>query len=77
MTREITIRDQIVCVDREITFRLRCYPKWVCDKRMTQEAADREIATMRAVLANLRDLERAGVVASVEPPTETPDRGSA
>jgi predicted transcriptional regulator len=66
MSREITLDDQIACVAREIAFRLRCYPKWVHDKRMTQDAADREIATMKAVLNNLRDLQRAGVVASIE-----------
>ncbi|HUC70346.1 MAG TPA: hypothetical protein VMS01_04060 [Stellaceae bacterium] len=44
---------QIACVKREIALRERVYPKWVAGGRMKQEAADRELTTMRAVLATM------------------------
>lgn len=50
------LADQIACVEREIVMRERVYPRRVGDGKMRQEAADRELATMRAVLATLRKL---------------------
>jgi hypothetical protein len=52
----VSIEAQIACVERELVFREKCYPKWVAEKRMTQKLADREIASMRAVLATLKGL---------------------
>jgi hypothetical protein len=48
-----TIADQVACVKREIALRARVYPKWVFAGKMKQAAADRELATMRAVLATV------------------------
>ncbi len=36
--------------------RINTYPKWVAGYRMKQADADREIASMRAVLATLKEL---------------------
>lgn len=44
---------QIACVKREISFRERCYPRWISQGKMTQGKADNELAAMRAVLATL------------------------
>jgi hypothetical protein len=52
----ISITEQIACVRREIAMRERVYPKWVAAKRMKEDAADRELAVMRAVLATLEGL---------------------
>ncbi len=52
----ITLHSQIECVKREIAFRERCYPRWVKEKRMSQQLADHELAAMRAVLATLQTL---------------------
>lgn len=50
---DVSLADQIACVEREIAMRERVYPRWVQSERMTQEKADRELLTMRAVLATL------------------------
>lgn len=51
---------QIACVKREIALRERVYPKWVAAGRMKQQAADHEIAAMRAVLATLEAARKLG-----------------
>ena len=48
-----TIDEQITCVKREIARRGSAYPGAVRRKSMSQVRADREIATMQAVLATL------------------------
>jgi hypothetical protein len=53
----IPFADQIACVRREIAMRERVYPKWVNAGRMKAEAAEREIAAMRAVLKTLLSLQ--------------------
>ena len=54
---EIPLSEQIRCVEREIGMREKAYPRWVSANRMPAMKADREIATMRAVLATLKKLE--------------------
>ena len=49
---------QIACVEREIRLRRRCYPSWVGQKRLTQEAADDEIAAMEGVLTTLQFMQK-------------------
>jgi hypothetical protein len=57
-----TIRDQIRCVERELSNRRQVYPKWVAAKRLSQVMADAEIATMEEVLATLKRVaEREGM----------------
>lgn len=48
-----TLDEQITCVEREIAMRERVYPAWVRNGRMTQQKADREVETMRAVASTL------------------------
>lgn len=54
----MNIDDQIKAVEREIGMRLRVYPAWVGKGKMKQEAADHEIAAMRAVLETLKEVKR-------------------
>jgi hypothetical protein len=54
--KEISLTDQIACVRRKIAMRERLYPRWVNTGRMKQQDAEREIATMRAVLWSLESL---------------------
>lgn len=54
----ITIEDQIKAVEREIGMRRRVYPNWVASKRMNQEKADKEIASMEAVLETLKKVQQ-------------------
>lgn len=56
----VSIEDQIKCVAREIAMRRNVYPKWVDSKRMKQEAADREIAAMEAVIETLKKVKDDG-----------------
>lgn len=51
--RDVELDDQVACVRREIRMRESAYPKWIQIGRMTQAQADRELNTMRAVLATL------------------------
>lgn len=51
---EYSIEEQIQCIERETGLREFVYPRWVEAERMTQQKADYEIATMRAVLDTLR-----------------------
>lgn len=52
--RKINIDDMIKCVEREIGMRERVYPRWIEQKKMSQEKADLEIRTMKAVLDQLK-----------------------
>lgn len=54
----IPLAAQIACVEREIGMRERVYKRRVADGKMKQQAADDEIAAMRAVLVTLREVER-------------------
>lgn len=56
---DIDIDAQIACVKREINMRKNVYPRWIGQERMTQETADRELNTMRAVLATLERAAKA------------------
>lgn len=53
----VTLSEEIYCVERELKLRERVYPRFVANKRMTQERADREIELMRSVLRRLKSLE--------------------
>jgi len=49
------LREQIQCVQREISLRKRVYPQLVERTRMTQAKAAEEIACMEDVLLTLRE----------------------
>lgn len=53
---DVSLADQVACVEREIKMRERVYPRWVQSERMTQAQAARELLAMRAVLESLRAL---------------------
>jgi hypothetical protein len=48
----ITHDEKRACIERELKMRRRVYPRWVENEKMTQAQADREIATMEAILAD-------------------------
>lgn len=56
---EISLRDEISCVEREIRMREQVYPRRIAERKMKQAQADREIAVMRSVLTRLKGLETA------------------
>lgn len=47
----------VACVDREIGFRVKTYPRWVAAGRLTQAVADEQMALMRAVRGRLVESE--------------------
>ena len=72
----VSLDRQIACVTRELAMCRRVYPAWIKAKRMTQAAADTEIAAMEAVLATLQRVQVAEAnyaerLASLK--TEVPD----
>jgi hypothetical protein len=56
MGETFTTEELIRCAGRELGLRRSTYPKWVRVGRLTQEAADREIALMDAIYARLKEL---------------------
>ena len=53
----ISLAQQIACVKREIALRVRVYPGFVRQRRMTQDQADKEVACMQGVLHTLTALQ--------------------
>lgn len=53
----ITLDDEISELEREIALRQRVYPRWVADKRMTTNAADRHISVMKSAVESLHRLK--------------------
>ena len=53
----ITIEEQIAEVERELKLREHVYPRWVGEKKMRQEKADKCMAAMRAVLETLQSIK--------------------
>jgi signal recognition particle subunit SEC65 len=45
--------------EREVALRRRVYPRWVAEGRMKQHHAERQIALMEAIAAELQRRERA------------------
>jgi hypothetical protein len=50
---EPSLEALIECVEREISYRKRVYPRRIWKKTMTQDFADKQIRLMEAVLKNL------------------------
>ena len=51
------IEQQIASVEREIKLRIRVYPRLIDKGKITALTAEREIATMRAVLETLQQVK--------------------
>lgn len=56
---EVTLEQQIECVERELAMRRRVYPRWVnaAKPKMTPAKMELELARMEAVLATLKRLQ--------------------
>ncbi len=52
----VNISDQIKCVERELKYRRRVYPRRISLNQMTQRLADTQIEHMEAVLATLNEV---------------------
>lgn len=45
-------------VERELSYRRRVYPRWIADKKMTQQFADEQIAIFEAISVDYATAER-------------------
>ena len=52
-----TLAERIKCVERELNYRTRLYPRWVANGKLGKVEADYELECMQAVLHTLRHLE--------------------
>lgn len=52
--QKISIDDQIRCAQRELDMRQKVYPNLVRNKKMTEAAAEKEVASMFAIIETLR-----------------------
>lgn len=53
---DIDLREQLRCVNRELSYRRVAYPKWVSKGSMKQSKADHELNCMIAVRDTLMNL---------------------
>lgn len=53
----VPIGEQIACIERELRYRHRAYPRFVEHGRMTISKAREEIRRMEAVLETLKKIE--------------------
>jgi hypothetical protein len=53
---DVSLADQLACAKRELSIRLKTYPKWVAHDQMTERAAKREIAGQTAIVHTLERL---------------------
>lgn len=54
----IPIDEQLQCAKRELLLRKNKYPEWVENGRMTENAANQEIACMAAIVHTLERVQR-------------------
>lgn len=52
--RVVSLEEQIACVERELEFRSRVYPRWVADGKLKSGTAALEMERMRAVLLTIK-----------------------
>lgn len=67
---QISLSEQIRCVEREISMRKRVYPGLVIRGKMTEGQKDREIAAMQAVYQTLILAERTHIHRACNQPPE-------
>lgn len=58
MGQQVSLEDQISCVQRELGMRGRVYPRWIKAGKLNAEAAQEEMERMQAVLETLLRLRR-------------------
>lgn len=49
----ITVKEQVECVQREIAFRKRLYPRWIESGKMSPGKAEYEIKVMESIKTTL------------------------
>jgi hypothetical protein len=49
-----TAQDKLACIERELRYRLRVYPRRVAEGKMSEQQMRREISILEAIVADLR-----------------------
>jgi hypothetical protein len=60
MTDIITTADKLACAERELAMRLRVYPRWVEEGKMSADKAKREVACMEEIVKDYLALAAQG-----------------
>lgn len=47
-------KTKLACIERELKMRLRVYPRWVAENKMTATQAQYELETMEAIADDYR-----------------------
>ena len=55
---EVTLQEMVDCINRELSFRSRVYPRWVRDGKLSQKVADMEMIRMQAIRDKLVSLQQ-------------------
>lgn len=50
-----SIDEKVACIERELKYRRRVYPRFIWAKKMSQQKADREIEVMESILGDLKE----------------------
>jgi hypothetical protein len=50
----ITVKDKLKCVERELEYRKRVYPRLIAGHKMSQAVADRELRLMDSIVEDYR-----------------------
>lgn len=45
------------CIERELSYRRRVYPRWIGEKKISQKFADEQIRIMEEIAEDLRKME--------------------
>lgn len=58
MPRQFTLKELVECAEREVSLRLREYPKLVAEKKMLPAMAEIEVAKMEQIKSALLQMQR-------------------
>lgn len=58
MNRKFTAAELVKCAEREANYRRWVYPRRIADGKMTQAAADTQIAMMDEIAERLKDQQK-------------------
>lgn len=51
-----TLTDKLACLERELRYRRRVYPRWILEGRMTTASAEHECSVLQAIIDDYRRL---------------------
>jgi len=70
----ITREEKRAEIGREIALRQRVYPRWIADRKITQQDADRQMAILVAIQADYGEPQRTGHILVTDASAESPAR---